>query len=571
MPSPRTPYSQASYLGNSVTKRFVPRLPETWPVWLVTLLSALVLTVFYNQAFYRGLALHVDGIRMQVWLGFSVLLFLLNHLIIVLLAGRRTLKLWLITLLFLAALSSYFMPRYGVMIDREMLQNALETDIYEIQGLLDTQLLWHLLLFFVLPAWLIGKLPIRWAVQWQRRGATWLSLTVITIMLISGLLINQYQLFSSVFRNYREVKHLATPFNSLDAMGSLVLKKVSEHPVEFRPLALDVHIRSQSAKPDLIVIVVGETARADHFSLNGYNRNTTPALISRSKLDPYGTLINFSNVSACGTATAVSVPCLFSPFNREGYSKHLAQNTDNVLDIAQRAGIETLWIDNNSGCKGVCDRIPTRSVRACPEGNCSDLELVKALRKTLLTDNGRSSRLVVLHQLGSHGPEYFKRSLPAQKAFLPECQTNQFQSCERQSIINAYDNSILATDAMLDATISLLEEVQDDYNTALLYVSDHGESLGENGVFLHGLPYAIAPQSQKHVAMLMWLSNGYTHSHSINMTCLAGQANQTVSHDDIFPVVIEMMGLESNELIAMQTNLSQCLKSSEAGQPDSYY
>lgn len=539
-------------------KHFSTLFLRPWPVWIVTTLSALLLSVAYNHSFYHGLSGHLDAAKTTSLICFSLLLFLLNHLIISLLSGRRTLKAWLCTLFLLAALSSYFMDRYGVIIDREMLQNAIETDIHEVSGLYDIHLLWHLLLYFALPAVLVAKIDIRWSTQWQRRTLSWFSLVAISVLLIVATLASHYQLFSSVFRNYREVKHLATPFNTLDAVGSFLIKTYQNKPIEFKNIALDAHLTAEHQKPDLLVVVVGETARADHFSLNGYQRKTTPRLEKRQEQNLSGKLINFTNVRSCGTATAVSVPCMFSVLNRDDYDAHLAQNMDNLLDITQRAGIDTLWIDNNSGCKGVCERIPSFSIRECADGNCSDLQLVEALRNTL-SNAKKTSRLVVLHQLGSHGPEYFKRSLPEQKVFMPECETNQFQLCERQSITNAYDNSILATDEMLDETIGLLSDLEESYNTAMLYVSDHGESLGEEGIYLHGLPYSLAPDSQKHVPMLSWLSTNYIEAHESDATCLLELTHQRLSHDDFFPSITQMLNIESEIFASSQSELADCL------------
>ena len=219
-----TKLSTTVYLAESQSpdaeKHLSTLYSRPWPVWLITTLSALLLSVAYNHAFYHGLSSHLHAARTTSLICFSLLLFLLNHLLISLLSGRRTLKAWLITLFLLAALSSYFMGRYGVVIDREMLQNAIETDIHEVSGLYDIHLLWHLLVYFVLPAVIVAKINIRWSTWWQGRTIAWFSLVAISVLLIVAMLASQYQLFSSVFRNYREVKHLATPFNTLDAVGS---------------------------------------------------------------------------------------------------------------------------------------------------------------------------------------------------------------------------------------------------------------------------------------------------------------------------------------------------------------
>lgn len=529
------------------------------PPWSVTLLSALVLTVVYNGPFFTGLSAHLDGQQRHVFLLLATLLFLLNHLIISVLATRYTFKSWLIVLLFFSSISVYFMSRYGVMIDKTMLQNTLQTDWYEITGLFDIQLIFQLILYFIMPAWLLIKLKLKWPITRKKGTLLWLTIFISNLIFIGFLLAANYQTFSSVFRNYRELKHLAVPFNNLDAVFSLVQKKINDKPLVFQSIATDALQSNSSAKPKLLVVVVGETARADHFSINGYKRSTTPNLQRLLSENKAGRLFNFSNVTSCGTATAVSVPCMFSMMSRNSYNDREANYSENVLDVAQRVGINTLWIDNNSGCKGVCERIYSESIRDCPQGNCSDVMLVDKLRQKVKTFDHAKDNLVVLHQLGSHGPEYYKRSQESQKKFSPECTTNQFQTCTPKSIINAYDNSIVATDVMLAETIDFLASLQNSYNTALLYISDHGESLGEDGVYLHGLPYVIAPAAQTHVPMMLWLSTAFIKSHQINAQCLVKKSQRKLSHDDLFPTLFHLLNISSQVLTNRRSELDQCL------------
>ena len=201
------------------------------------------------------------------------------------------------------------------------------------------------------------------------------------------------------------------------------------------------------AKPKILLLVVGETARAANFQLNGYARATNPLLLKRADV------ISFSEVAACGTSTAASLPCMFAKEGRSDYQS--GSYEENLLDVLQRAGLAVLWIDNQSGCKGVCDRVPHTSTTAlkdpayCAGGECMDAIMVSRLDAEIAKlPAARRAKgvVVVLHQMGSHGPAYFKRSPPAQKHFAPECRSNTLQDCPRQNLLNAYDNSIVYTD-----------------------------------------------------------------------------------------------------------------------------
>jgi lipid A ethanolaminephosphotransferase len=104
------------------------------------------------------------------------------------------------------------------------------------------------------------------------------------------------------------------------------------------------------SKPPLLLLVLGETARSGNFSLNGYGRPTNPLLAKED-------VASQRNAWSCGTSTAASLPCMFSNFGREAYDSRPA-NYEGLLDVLQRAGLAVLWIDNQSGCKGACDRMP---------------------------------------------------------------------------------------------------------------------------------------------------------------------------------------------------------------------
>jgi lipid A ethanolaminephosphotransferase len=262
-------------------------------------------------------------------------------------------------------------------------------------------------------------------------------------------------------------------------------------------------------------------------------------------------LVNHSQVQSCGTNTQVSVPCLFSPLTRQQGGDKTAEH-ENLLDVLQRAGLAVLWLDNQSGCKGVCDRVPNASTRElqlpelCQGGECFDEAMLHGLDERIAAlDPQRRARgvVLVLHPMGSHGPAYFKRTPANRKPFQPECTSNALPDCGAAELVNAYDNTIAYTDHFLDQTLRWANEhaAKGRYDTGLIYVSDHGESLGENGLYLHGVPYAFAPKQQTHVPMVTWLSPGLQQRTGVRSACLRERANQALSHDHLFHSVLGIM------------------------------
>ena len=296
----------------------------------------------------------------------------------------------------------------------------------------------------------------------------------------------------------------------------------------------------------MLLLVLGETARMGNFGINGYARPTTPEL---AKLP----VISWRNAWSCGTNTAASVPCMFSHLGRDGYVGRKA-NHENLLDVAQRAGLAVLWLDNQSGCKGVCARTPNVQTSAlkdpqlCSSGECWDPIMLTDLDTriaALPAERRARGVLLVMHQMGSHGPAYYKRVPPAYKRFMPECATNALQDCSREQLVNAFDNTIAYTDHFLAQTIAWLQAHETSHDTAMVYVSDHGESLGENNLYLHGLPYAIAPDVQKRVPWITWLSPGFAQRQRLDAACLTSRAEVEISHDHYFHSVLGLLDVQT--------------------------
>jgi lipid A ethanolaminephosphotransferase len=244
---------------------------------------------------------------------------------------------------------------------------------------------------------------------------------------------------------------------------------------------------------------------------------------------------------------------MFSSLGKAGFEKRQAEH-ENLLDVVQAAGMAVLWIDNQAGCKSVCDRVGSASTsdlagtpagdRLCSDNECLDEALLEGLDAriaALPAERRRRGVLVVMHQMGSHGPAYGRRSTPAYKRFEPECKTTTLGDCDPQALINVYDNSIAYTDHVLARTIDWLRAQDTAYAPAMLYVSDHGESLGEYGMFLHGVPYPLAPDVQKHVPLVAWLGDGIARRARIDPACLRGRLDERLTHDNLYHSVLGLL------------------------------
>ncbi|SFT51249.1 lipid A ethanolaminephosphotransferase [Kosakonia arachidis] len=534
-----------------------PTLSRLQFIILFALYIALALNiVFYHQAFTL---LPVNSLHnWLVFLSMPLVAFSVINIVLSL-ASFFFLERPVITLFVLvSAAAQYFISAFGIVIDRSMITNILDTTAAESFALMSTKMVLTILLTAIVPvliAWLIKIKPAQSALHSIAYRAASIVISALLIVLVALLF---YKDYASLFRNNKELVKSLSPSNSIVAS----LSWYSHNRMDNLPLVSigeDARQRPEmknGPRKNLTILVVGETSRAANFSLGGYERETNPLL----KQD---NVIYFPNATSCGTATAVSVPCMFSGMTREHYDDQLAHHQEGLLDIIQRAGIQVLWNENDGGCKGACDRVPHQDVTQlnlpeyCIDGECQDEILFHDLASYI--DKLQGDGIIVLHTIGSHGPTYYNR-YPAQfRKFTPTCDTNEIQSCSQQQLVNTYDNTILYIDYIVDKAIKLLQSKQDRFTTSLVYLSDHGESLGENGVYLHGLPYSIAPETQKHIPMLIWLSDDYQKRYGVNNQCLQKNAREkAVSQDNLFPTMLGILGVSTKEYRAEDDILASC-------------
>jgi lipid A ethanolaminephosphotransferase len=536
------------------------RLDHTLSSEALIVLASAFWTLALNRPFFvQSLRTQSSSTLAQLGLvcALALLLLSLHALLLGLVTTRRTVKPVLALLTLVGALTMHYTQDYGVVVDPSMVRNALHTDAAETAELLSWRLLLDLALYGALPLALLMSVRVKrrpWPQCWHARAL----LLAAALGLLVLVLLWQFQPLASIARNHRTVRYLATPANTLWSLGSVLAADARGAAKPRQPIGLDAAPGPSWAtqtRPRLVVLVVGETARAANWGLSGYARQTTPAL---ARLQP----LNFTDVAACGTSTEVSVPCMFAPVGRRAYDEPRIHGSESLLHVAARAGVAVHWRDNQSGCKGVCDGLSNETLRAanapglCQGGRCWDEGLLRGLDDRLTALRGtHGNQLLVLHMLGNHGPSYFKRYPAAFERFVPACRNDDLATCTRQQIVNAYDNALLYTDHVLATLIGILAHHAADVDAAMLFVSDHGESLGEKGLFLHGVPHVIAPREQTQVPMVMWWSDGFARQAGLDGSCMHQRATQPAQHDHLFHSLLGLLDVRTT-LYAPQLDLT---------------
>ena len=461
---------------------------------------------------------------------------------VVLLAAPRILPLrvFAITAILVAAVTGFFIDSYSVVVDKEMIRNLFETDTREAAAFLVPKFAVYVLMLGILPAVIAARFKLTTPTvkngSLQRIG--FVALALATCL---GLFLASFPHFTSFFGEHK-TQNLLNPAQPVIGLVAFVQSSLAAVSTTFVDDAAN-HAQllpTPKGKPLLLFLVVGESARAANFQLGGYQRPTNRELARVTGLH------YFTHAKSCGTSTAFSVPCMFSPTGRQNFDVAETRRHSNLVDALASAGFDVEWRDNNSSSKGVAARVPVISfvrgdkAAACGPEGCLDEQTLEGLPSRLagLTQN----TVIVFHDLGSHGPAYWKRYPAKFEHFKPVCRTSELWTCSQESLVNTYDNTILYADHVLAERIRLLQSVSEKADTLLIYVSDHGESLGEHGIYLHGAPYAIAPKEQTTVPYLIWMSPEYRDRVSVDTTCIQSKQGDSISHDSLYHTVLGALG-----------------------------
>ena len=506
--------------------------------------SAIFFAIFYNFSFFKNLLYTYPFEGSNIIYSFSVAILLVTfiNLLFTLFASKYTTKPLLIVIFIISAFTAYFMDTYHIVIDETMIRNTLQTNLSESSDLFSFKLVGYIFVLAVLPSYFIYKTEIEYK-SFKQEFSTKLKILSLSLVVVLIVLFSFSKFYTSFFREHKPLRYHVNPIYWIYSIGDYVNKTIHGGPLVVKEIGKDAKIsEEETKKPELVIMVVGEAARADRFSLNGYEKETNPLL---KKED----IVNFSNMYSCGTSTAESVPCMFSIFGKADYDYKKGISTENVLDVLNHTNkVKVLWRDNNSDSKGNALRVDFEDFRTaktntkCDDVECRDEGMLVGLDDYIKKNQGKDI-LIVLHQMGNHGPAYYKRYPKEFEKFTPVCKSNQLEECSQEEVSNAYDNAILYTDYFLSKVINFLKPYSNDYETTMFYMSDHGESLGENGIYLHGLPYFMAPNEQKHIASLMWV--GSKTNEEIDVEKLNSYRNNSFSQDNLFHTLLGLFEVKT--------------------------
>lgn len=533
----------------------------SFPLWLAVyytfVVNIPVLTELYS------ILSRLESVKIGFVLSIPLFLLAAFNFIFNLFCWPFLTKPFFMLLLVTSSMVSYAAYNYGIFIDYGMVENVFETDVSESFSYISLySLSWVFLIGFV-PAFILLRIKFNATAINLRFIFKKMASMFVSLLVIGVIAFFYYKDFISVGRNNSYLKKMIIPTQYVYSLSKYVTKTYFSKPIPYKEIGLDAQQSSSSLaqaakKPTLFVFVLGETARAQNYELNGYSRPTNQYTRDLG-------VISFQDVHSCGTATAVSVPCMFSNLTRGSYDESVAMHQDNLLDILQRAKVDLLWKENDGGDKGVAQHIAKQTIdrdannKFCNGSTCYDMALLDNFEKD--ADAMQGNRMLTLHLMGSHGPTYYLRYPPNHRKFVPDCPRSDIENCELSSIVNTYDNTILYTDYVLSQMIKKLKKLQSKYNTALLYVSDHGESLGEKGLYLHGVPYGLAPENQTKVPMIMWVSEGFKQQKKLDRSCMEKAAqHNSYSQDNIFHSVLGIMDIKSNTYQSRLDLFAQCRK-----------
>ncbi len=507
-------------------------------------ITAIFFSLFLNTAFWKYLIQHPPAAGLPGLLYIAGLFAALSAAFLIifnLIIWPHTAKPLLIVLILLAAALSYYMHAFNVFFDVDMLRNVLQTTAAESLDVINPKAVIWFMVLGLLPSALIYACGLEFSPplkELRQRGKS----VLLAILAIAALVPLTYRTYAPWWRNHREARKLISPVNTLYSAFRYgeAMRKADKNLELLDPEA--EHVPYEDDYITVFVVVIGETARAMNYSLNGYHRKTNPYM---EKLD----IINFKDTTSGGTSTAISVPIIFSSAGRKDFSAANEPYRENLVDLLKNTGYDVFWEENDSGCKNVCKRVethttnPRKDPKHCDGDYCHDEVLLEGLEERLR--NVKKDTFIVLHLIGSHGPAYYRRYPAEFEVFKPVCGTQDIQNCSKEALINTYDNTIVYTDYVLSKAIGILKKYP-RYESGLLYVSDHGESLGEKGLYLHSLPFAIAPAEQTRVPMHIWMSETMKREDHINYACMKKEALKgKFSHDNIFHSLLGLMELQS--------------------------
>jgi len=456
-----------------------------------------------------------DGVDYSALAAYLLAGLCLFTLFFTLLAHRRTIKPFAILLTIASAAGTYFIAKYGVAIDTSMVQNTVHTDVTEVGQLLSLQMIPYVAFLIVLPVLVILSADI----TFQARGRYLLgSLKLIAATFVIALAC-LYVEYSAILRagniSNKYIVYSLVPVNVISGSINAASKSVKPY---LRRREKEVEIAARVATPDNLVVVlaVGESSRRKNFSLYGYERRkTNPVLENIAGL-------HLLDAVATRGSTLYALP------------KILQKSDVKLTSIVSRVGIPTACYVNYTLYDN-CATVGETKVSNCGHGGkCYDEDVIPLLKQSIGSYTS-GYRFVVLHLGGgSHGPVYSDRYPPEFQQFGPMCtDADVANKCSIDQLYNSYDNTILYVDHVVGQAIQALDSSGVPY--VFMYLSDHGESLMENGLVFHGMPPGMSlPAEQAQIPLIV--------KSSIPISILGRPEYQ---QGDVFDTVLDLFSIQS--------------------------
>ncbi len=427
----------------------------------------------------------------------------------------RTVGKWLLALLFnISAITVYFINTYGVIIDRTMIGNVLNTNYEESTSFFSIGLIIYIVFLGLLPSFILFKFKVI-----RPKFKRFLVHTVLSLILLVIIAFANSPNWLWIDKNSKTLGGLVMPWSFVVNTSRYYSHINKKNRKEI--LLPDATIKND--EKSVAVLVIGESARSSNFSLYGYEKNTNPLLSQIEGLKHF-------KAESCATYTTAGLKCILE-------HKNTGKLYEILPNYLSRSGVEVIWKTTNWGepTVNVKNFQNKESLRKSCEGqNCNYDEILLNGLKEQIEASDKNKILIVLHTSTSHGPTYYKKYPQQFEKFTPVCKSVELANCTQQELINAYDNTILYTDYLLATLIKELKEL-DDYNSSMIYISDHGESLGESNLYMHGIPASLAPKEQLEIPFIVWQSD----------TLIKIKENQEHSQHNVFHSILDFLAIGS--------------------------
>lgn len=502
----------------------------TMPASRFVLLLSLINTLLFNGALYSFLAAKLDLYSVSgILIGASVIVgvFVINLFFISALAivAFVAVKPFFALTALINSVALYYMISYQVVLDKAMMGNIFNTRSSEALELWTPTLLIYILFLAVVPGALITKVRAR-PLNKLRIALNFFLILALSLLFLylnspSWLWVDKYsRLLGGKTLPWSYIINSVRHYS--DTLGS----DQDQIPLPAGTFA--------DEEKRVVALIIGEAARASNFSLYGYVRNTNPRLQSDD-------ISVFERTTSCSTYTTASIACILShDVNASGYEP--------LPSYLTRIGADVIWRTNNWGEPPiVVSKYQTGSElrRNCHGDGCEFDEVLLTQLGHEIESSDKRKIFIVLHAKGSHGPSYYSRYPSGFEKFTPVCRSEDLGKCSAQELINAYDNTIMYTDHFLHRAIQELDKL--NIPAMLIYVSDHGESLGENGLYLHGAPLMFAPKYQTEIPFIIWRSQELKKSTgSLGAGGKDGRRPGAFSHANIFHTIIGALGARTD-------------------------